>query len=297
MSVRAAGWSADGEECGFEIMTTAAIQAQVGQKTLVMGVVNVTPDSFFDGGILTNPAQAEVHARNFVRDGADLLDVGGESTRPGAAPLTPDEEQARVLPVIARLAPLGAPISIDTYHADTARAALAEGVAMVNDITALRGDPAMAEAVAEAGCDVVLMHMLGTPRTMQQSPHYDDVVDDICAFFEERMSFAVHRGVAEQSIWLDPGFGFGKTGEHNLIVLRRLQEFKRFGRPVLIGTSNKSTIGAVLDAPLHERMEGTAATVAIAIANGADAVRVHDVKRMARVARMSDAVIGRGNHE
>jgi len=278
-------------------MTTAAIQGRVGHQTLVMGVMNFTPDSFFDGGLLAGPAQAVLHARNLIRDGADILDVGGESSRPGAAALSPEEEQARILPALERLIPLGVPISIDTYHAGTARAALDRGASMVNDITALRGDDAMAEVVAEAGCGVILMHMLGLPQTMQVNPHYDDVVDDISAFFEERIAFAVGHGVAEQAIWLDPGFGFGKTPAHNLTILRRLREFKRFGRPLLVGTSNKSTIGVVLDLPAGERKEGTAATVAIAIANGADAVRVHDVKGMARVARMSDAIIGRGNHE
>lgn len=278
-------------------MNTGAIQARVGHKTLVMGVINVTPDSFFDGGLLTNPESAETFARNLIRDGADILDVGGESSRPGAAPVSPGAEQERVLPVIERLAPLGVPISVDTYHAATAKSALERGATLVNDITALRGDAAMAEVVADSGCDVVLMHMLGMPRTMQQDPRYEDVVDDICSFFEERMAFAVSHGIAENAIWLDPGFGFGKTPEHNLTMLRRLREFKRFGRPLLIGTSNKSTIGVVLDVPVDDRMEGTAATVAIGIANGADAVRVHDVKRMARVARMSDAIIGRGSHE
>jgi dihydropteroate synthase len=278
-------------------MTTAAIQGRVGQKTLIMGVINLTPDSFFDGGFLTGPAHTEMHARNLIRDGADILDVGGESTRPGAPPLTVEEELARVLPALERLTPLGVPVSIDTYHAATARAAIAQGVSIVNDITALRGDGDMAEVVAEAGCDVILMHMLGMPKTMQEDPRYDDVVDEICAFFEERIAFAVGHGVAERSIWLDPGFGFGKTPAHNLTIVRRLREFRRFGRPLLVGASNKSTIGVVLDAPVHERREGTAATVAIAIANGADAVRVHDVKGMARVARMSDAIIGRGNHE
>jgi dihydropteroate synthase len=278
-------------------MATAAIQARVGRQTLIMGVINVTPDSFFDGGLLTEPSNVKSYARNAICDGGDILDVGGESSRPGAAPVSAVEEQSRVLPVIEQLVPLGVPVSIDTYHASTARAVLELGAAMVNDITALRGDNGMAEVVATAGCDVVLMHMLGMPQTMQQDPRYDDVVDDICAFFEERMTYATSRGIAEDAIWLDPGFGFGKSPEHNLTVLRRLREFKRFGRPLLVGTSNKSTIGAVLNLPLHERTEGTAATVAIAIANGADAVRVHDVKRMTRVARMSDAIIGRGNHE
>lgn len=260
-------------------------------RTQIMGVLNVTPDSFSDGGLFVDCAAAIAHAHEMIADGAHIVDVGGESSRPGAESMDPSEEQRRVLPVIEHLAAEKAPLSIDTYHADTARRAIALGAGMVNDITALRGDPTMAEVVAEAGCTVVLMHMLGTPQTMQQSPHYDNVVDDICRFFEERIRYATKMGIREDAIWLDPGFGFGKTPAHNLELLRRLAEFKRFGRPILIGTSNKSTIGKVLNLPVEDRMEGTAATVAIAIANGADAVRVHDVKRMARVAKMTDAIV------
>jgi dihydropteroate synthase len=267
----------------------------IGTRTLVMGVLNVTPDSFFDGGRFDAPDAALTRARDLVDDGADILDVGGESSRPGAQPLTPDQEWARVAPVLEAASGLGAPLSIDTYHADTARRALAAGAAMVNDITALRGDSAMAAVVAGAGCAVVLMHMRGTPETMQQDPRYGDVVDDIRAFFDERIAFAVQAGIAEANIWLDPGFGFGKTPAQNLELMRRLGEFKALGRPLLIGTSNKSMIGHVLDLPAGERTEGTAATVAIGIANGADAVRVHDVKTMTRVARMADAIV-RGTH-
>lgn len=258
-----------------------------------MGVLNVTPDSFSDGGKYANVEAAVAHAHEMIAEGAHVVDVGGESSRPGAEPLDPNEEQDRVLPVIERLANDNIPISVDTYHADTARRALALGAGMVNDIAALRGDPAMAEVVAEAGCPVVLMHMLGTPRTMQQAPHYNDVVEDICRFFEERIQYATKLGIAEENIWLDPGFGFGKTPTHNLELLRRLRAFRKFGKPILIGTSNKSTIGEVLNVALGDRMEGTAATVAVAIANGADAVRVHDVQRMARVARMTDAIVRR----
>jgi len=267
----------------------------IGTRTLVMGVLNVTPDSFFDGGRFDAPDAALTRARDLVDDGADILDVGGESSRPGAQPLTPDQEWARVAPVLEAASGLGAPLSIDTYHADTARRALAAGAAMVNDITALRGDSAMAAVVAGAGCAVVLMHMRGTPETMQQDPRYGDVVDDIRAFFDERIAFAVQAGIAEANIWLDPGFGFGKTPAQNLELMRRLGEFKALGRPLLIGTSNKSMIGHVLDLPAGERTEGTAATVAIGIANGANAVRVHDVKTMTRVARMADAIV-RGTH-
>lgn len=262
-----------------------------------MGVLNVTPDSFFDGGRFPSAETALSHARQLASIGADIIDIGGESSRPGSDPLPPSEEQARVLPVLDGLGDCPVPLSVDTYHATTARQAVNRGAVMINDITALRGDPAMAETVAEAGCECVLMHMQGEPKTMQREPHYRDVVDDICLFFEERLNAAIAAGVNEERIWLDPGFGFGKTAGHNLQLLRRLGEFQRLGRPILVGTSNKSTIGVVLDAPVEDRAEGTAATVAIAIAHGAAAVRVHDVEAMARVAQMSDAVMGYGHYE
>ncbi len=260
------------------------------RKTLVMGIVNVTPDSFFDGGRLPDAEAVRDHAAAMVRDGADMLDVGGESTRPGAEAVSPEEELRRVLPAMETLAPLNVPISVDTWHAKTARRALALGAAMVNDITALRGDPDMAGLIADTGCPCVLMHMQGEPRTMQQAPRYDDVVDDIRALFEERLVFAALAGVREEQIWLDPGFGFGKTVDQNLLLLRRLNEFLCFGRPLLLGVSNKSTIGAVLGAEAHDRTEGTAAAVAFAAAGGVHCVRVHDVKTMARVVRMCDAI-------
>lgn len=272
----------------------ARIRLQYGEpaaRTLIMGILNVTPDSFSDGGRYAEPGSAVDHAQSMIDDGADIVDVGGESSRPGAAPVSAEAEWARVTTVFKALAATDTCISIDTYHAETARRALESGARMVNDITALRGDPEMAEVVASAGCDCVLMHMQGAPQTMQQSPRYDDVIDDISAFFEERLSFAVGAGIAEESLWLDPGFGFGKTPQHNLEILRRLAEFKKFGRPLLIGTSNKGTIGAVLVTPVNDRLEGTAATVALAIANGADCVRVHDVRAMTRVVRMADAIV------
>jgi len=265
-------------------------------KTLIMGVLNVTPDSFYGPSRVYSAAAAVARAQAMARDGADIIDVGGESSRPGSDPVSPDEELRRVLPVFEALQGQDLRLSVDTYRAETARRAVALGAAMVNDITGFRGDPAMAEAVAEISCEYVIMHMQGDPKTMQSAPEYADVIDDLCRFFEERLEFACKVGIPENRIWLDPGFGFGKNVGHNLTVLRRLAEFKRFGRPVLVGTSNKSTIGAVLDLPPDERTEGTAATVALAIANGADAVRVHDVRGMARVARMSDAILGRGNH-
>lgn len=274
-----------------------SVLERVGARTLLMGIVNVTPDSFFDGGRFPDTAAAVAYAEQLVSDGADLLDIGGESSRPGARPIGLDDELERLLPVFKGLAHIDVPISVDTYRAETARRAIALGVTMVNDITALRGDPDMVAVVAEAKCSCVLMHMRGTPLTMQDAPVYDDVVDDICAFFEERIGFAVDHGVAEDALWLDPGFGFGKTVSHNLTILRRLNAFRRFGRPLLVGTSNKSTIGKVLDVGVDERTEGTAATVAVAIQNGADALRVHDVKTMARVAKMTDAILGRGCYD
>jgi dihydropteroate synthase len=255
-----------------------------------MGILNVTPDSFYDGGRLVDPGVARAHAQKLIEDGADILDLGGESTRPGAKPLNVNEEQARVLPVLERIVPLGVPVSVDTYHAGTARRALEMGAGIVNDISALRGDPGMVEVMAKANKPYVLMHMRGNPRNMQDDIHYDDVVSDICRFFEERIEFAVAHGMAESAIWLDPGFGFGKLLEHNLTMLRRLEEFKQFGRPLLVGTSNKGMIGSVLGLPVEDRLEGTAATVAVAIMNGADIVRVHDVRAMARVATMTDAI-------
>jgi dihydropteroate synthase len=267
------------------------------QPTYIMGVLNATPDSFYGPSRTVDPQTVHDTAARMLAEGAHILDVGGESSRPGADPVSPEEELARLVPALEAIRPLDACVSVDTYRASTARAAIALGARMVNDITALRGDDAMAGVIAESGVKCVLTHMQGLPRDMQESPDYDDIIDDICAFFEERLHYATGQGIAEEKIWLDPGFGFGKTVQHNLTIMRRLGEFKRFGRPVLIGTSNKSTIGAVTDTDVTDRAEGTAATVAVAIAHGADAVRVHDVKRMARVARMADACTGRNHFE
>jgi len=274
---------------------TVSVHPRTTARTQIMGILNITPDSFYGGSRFTVPEQARAAAEAMLADGADWLDIGAESSRPGADPVSPEEEWHRLAPILEGLAGLGAALSVDTYRADTARKALAAGATMINDISALRMDPAMAETVAEAGCKVVLMHMQGVPKTMQEAPRYNDVVAEVCAFFEERLAAAAAAGIREEHIWLDPGFGFGKTVEHNLELLRSLGTFRRFGRPLLLGTSNKSTIGTVLDLPVDERTEGTAATVAIGIWNGADAVRVHDVRAMARVARMTDALAG-GRH-
>lgn len=276
----------------MELLSERATRA-----TVIMGVVNATPDSFYAPSRKATVAQAVETAREALAAGADVMDVGGESSRPGAEPVPVDEEIARVVPVIEALTALGCPVSVDTYRAETARRALAAGAAMVNDITGLRGDPEMAGVAADSGAEVVIMHMLGTPRTMQQDPTYGDVVDDIRAFFERQVEAALAAGVARERIWLDPGFGFGKTVDHNLELLRRLEEFTALGFPILVGTSNKSTIGKVLDLPVTERLEGTAATVALAIRNGASMVRVHDVKPMARVVRMTDAILGKGSRD
>jgi len=259
--------------------------------TQVMGVMNITPDSFYAGSRLHTAAETEACARKMLADGADWLDIGGESSRPGADPVGLEEELRRVLPAVEAAAQLGARVSVDTYRAETARRALDAGAAMVNDITALRGDAAMAEVIAQTGCLCCIMHMQGDPKTMQQAPHYDNVIDEICAFFEERITYADSRGIRLEQLWLDPGFGFGKSVDHNLEILRRLDTFGRFGLPVLIGTSNKSTIGAVLGTPVEERLEGTAATVAASVMNGAACVRVHDVRAMARVVRMTEAIL------
>jgi dihydropteroate synthase len=245
----------------------------------IMGVVNVTPDSFSDGGRYLDAQAAIDHGLELEAEGAAILDVGGESTRPGADPVPEPEELRRVIPVIEGLIAggAGARISIDTSKAGVAAKALEAGATLVNDVTALRGDPDMAGAVAAAGADCCLMHMLGDPRTMQDDPHYDDVVDDIKAFLLERMAFAVKAGIAEERIMLDPGIGFGKTVEHNLELLRRLGEFLDLGRPVVIGTSRKSFLGRLTGRQASDRVAATVATNVLAYERGARVFRVHDV--------------------
>jgi dihydropteroate synthase len=244
---------------------------------IVMGVVNVTPDSFSDGGAWLDPAAAIAHGRELVAEGAAILDVGGESTRPGAEPVPAQEELRRVLPVLEGLADTPARRSIDTSKAGVAQAALAAGATLVNDVTALRGDPAMAPLLAAHDCGVCLMHMLGEPRTMQRDPRYDDVVDDVKAFLAERLAFAVAQGIAEERIWLDPGIGFGKTIAHNLQLLARLDELVALGRPLVVGTSRKSFLGAITGRGPLERVPATIATNVLALAAGARVFRVHDV--------------------
>jgi dihydropteroate synthase len=246
----------------------------------VMGVVNVTPDSFSDGGLYLDSAAAVEHALELAREGAAILDVGGESTRPGAEPVPAEEELRRVVPVIEGMVAAGAraQISVDTSKASVAAAALDAGATLVNDVTALRADPGMAALVAASGADCCLMHMLGEPRTMQEDPRYDDVVSEVKAFLEERMAYAIAAGVAEERILLDPGIGFGKTGEHNLELLSRLDELVALGRPVVVGTSRKSFLGRLAGGrATDERLAGTIATNVIAFERGASVFRVHDV--------------------
>jgi dihydropteroate synthase len=245
----------------------------------VMGIVNITPDSFSDGGRYLDTRSALAHGLELAREGAAILDLGGESTRPGADPVPADEECRRVIPVIEGLVTAGveARISVDTSKARVAERALAAGATIVNDVTALRAAPQIAELVAQAGAQLCLMHMVGTPRTMQQDPYYEDVVAEVKRFLEERMAFATSHGVAEERIILDPGIGFGKTVAHNLELIRRLPELLTLGRPLLIGTSRKSFLGHLTGREVDDRLPGTIATNVLAYERGATIFRVHDV--------------------
>jgi dihydropteroate synthase len=258
-----------------------------------MGIVNVTPDSFFDGGVNFAADEAIASARRMVDDGAAIVDIGGESTRPGAAPVSLEEELDRVLPVLDAVA-AELPVSIDTAKAEVARRAIARGAELVNDVTALRGDPGMAEAVAESGAYICLMHMQGEPRTMQASPTYEDVVAEVAAFLEERMRFAVATGIREERICLDPGIGFGKTVEHNFELVRRLDELTALGRPLVVGFSRKSSLGRILGDP-DATTGPLSASIAAAVAayeRGATILRVHDVREHVEALAAVRAVAG-----
>jgi dihydropteroate synthase len=262
-----------------------------GERTYIMGILNVTPDSFSDGGAYTTADSAFEHAMEMLEAGADIIDIGGESTKPGVDPLPLGEELERVLPIVKRLASqTDAVISIDTYKAEVAERCLDLGAHIINDVSALRGEGDMASVVSRYNAPVVLMHSKGRPTHMQADPTYECVVREVYSFLAERMEYACERGVSPCNIILDPGIGFGKTPQHNLELMRRLAEFKSLGRPILVGTSRKSTIGKVLHKPVSDRVWGTAATVATAIMSGADIVRVHDVREMAMVAQMTDAI-------
>lgn len=263
----------------------------VGDRTHVMGVLNVTPDSFSDGGRFLDRHAAIDRAEEMIADGADIIDVGGESTRPGAAPVEIDDELNRVIPVIEAItANTDAVVSIDTTKAEVARAACEAGAAIVNDVSAMRFDPKMPDVVAAYGAGLVLMHMLGSPRTMQANPSYDDVVAEVKQALVEWAEQAQAHGIAPEAIAVDPGIGFGKTVEHNLTLLKATGELCATGYPVLIGASRKSFIGATLDVPVEQRLQGTSAVVAWSVAQGAALVRVHDVRQMVQVVRMTEAI-------
>lgn len=256
-----------------------------------MGILNLSPDSFYDGGRWTDVEEAVHHAKEMVRWGADIIDVGGESTRPGSQSISVDVEKKRVLPVIERLIQeVDIPISIDTYKADVAEACLQLGVHMVNDISGLRFDPRMVEVVARYDSALIIMHIKGRPKDMQNDPQYHDLIGEIIEYLREGIELATSQGVPKQKIIVDPGIGFGKTVSHNLEIIKRLSRFRVLESPLLIGPSRKSVIGKVLNLDVDERLHGTSALVALSIMNGANMVRVHDVREMVEVARMVDAV-------
>ena len=262
------------------------------QKTHVMGILNITPDSFTDGGLFFRRDSAIEHGLRMVEEGADIIDVGGESTRPGSEPVEYEEEVRRIIPVIDALAKrIKVPISIDTYKADVAKRALDAGASIINDISGLRFDPGMPKVAAECRVPIVLMHIKGTPKNMQVNPEYEALIPEIVDYLRISIKLAIDSGVREEMIIVDPGIGFGKTFEHNLEILRNLHEFTLLEKPLLVGPSRKAFIGKILgNASSSERMEGTAAAVAISIMNGANIVRVHDVEEMGRVARVADAI-------
>lgn len=257
----------------------------------LMGVVNVTPDSFSDGGLFLDAEAAVAHGRELAQQGARILDVGGESTRPGAEEVSAEQELARIEPVVAGLAGT-ATVSIDTSKLVVAEAALNAGASIVNDITALRRDAEVGTLCAERDAGLILMHMQGDPHTMQAAPSYEDVVDEVKAFLAERLDVAVDAGVAEERIWLDPGIGFGKTVEHNLELLRRLGELRELGRPLVVGTSRKGFLGKIDGSAVGDRLGGTIASSVFAAAEGADVLRVHDVAEMAQAVTMASAILG-----
>jgi dihydropteroate synthase len=263
-------------------------------RPLLMGIINVTPDSFSDGGQFYDPQRAVEHAIRLVGEGADLLDIGAESTRPGAQPVDEQEERRRLIPIVAAVAKaVSVPISVDTSKAEVAKAAIDAGAVMVNDVTALRGDSAMVEIVAKAGAGLALMHMQGSPQTMQHAPQYDDVIGEVARFLAARARFAIERGVTRNRIVLDPGIGFGKTLTHNLDLLANLHVLKELGYPLLVGPSRKGFIGQLTRQSVEARGWGTAAVVALAVEQGANILRVHDVAPMKDVANVAAALAER----
>jgi len=262
------------------------------KKTHIMGILNVTPDSFSDGGLYLDESTAIKRAFQIVEEGADIIDIGGESTRPGSEPVAIEEELRRTIPVIESLAKeTKIPLCIDTYKSEVAKRALDAGASMVNDISGLRFDPKMREVVYEHKVPVVIMHVKGTPRDMQQNPVYEALIPEIMDYLKTGMIIARQAGISDDMIVIDPGIGFGKTFDHNLQIIHNLQEFTLLRKPILIGPSRKAFIGRILgDVPATERLEGTAAAVAISIMNGANIIRAHDVKEMVKVAKVADAI-------
>jgi len=262
------------------------------QKTYIMGILNVTPDSFSDGGQFFNKDKAVEQAFRMIEDGADIIDVGGESTRPGAAEVSVKEEIKRVVPIIKAITKQASvPVSIDTYKASVAEAAVSAGASMINDISGLRFDPEMPDIAAKSKVPVVIMHIKGTPKNMQRNPYYKALIPEIMDYLREGISIARRSGISDEKIIIDPGIGFGKTVAHNLEIINRLNEFTGFEKPILLGHSRKAFIGNILDdAPVADRLEGTAAAAAIGIFNGANIIRVHDIKEMASVARIADEI-------
>jgi dihydropteroate synthase len=263
----------------------------VQDKTWIVGVLNITPDSFSDGGRFLDPGAAGDQAMRMVEEGADILELGGESTRPGAVPVPADEELRRILPVLRELRPkLVIPVAVDTYKPEVARAVLEEGADIINDVYGVRGEGRLAAVVAEKRAGLVIMHMKGTPQDMQIEPRYDDVVSEVSGFLADRVAFAERMGVDPQSIIVDPGLGFGKRSRDNLALLRHLGELHRLGKPIMVGPSRKSLVGDVLNLPIEQRQHGTAACVAAAVLQGAAFVRVHEVRPCAHLVRMLDAI-------
>lgn len=259
------------------------------KRTYLMGILNVTPDSFSDGGDFFDQTDAVHHAFQMAEDGADIIDVGGESTRPGAEAVSLEEELRRVIPVIYEIRrKSGVPISVDTYKSQVAQEALRAGANIVNDISGLHFDPKMTDTIAESGASVVIMHIKGTPKNMQTNPHYDDVIREIYDYLADAVETAKKKGIKQ--IMIDPGIGFGKSIEHNLDLINRLEEFRSIGVPILVGVSRKSFIGKILETLVEERLEGTAAAVTASVLHGADIVRVHDVREMRRVTLVADAI-------
>jgi len=266
----------------------------LSSRTHIMGILNVTPDSFSDGGEFYQPEQAIERGIQMAEEGADIIDIGAESTRPGAEPISTEEELQRLVPVLeGLLKKVAVPISIDTYKSSVAETALKAGAHIMNDISGLRFDLQMKDVVAKYRVPVVIMHIKGEPRNMQQNPYYDDLIGEIYGYFDESIRIAEGAGIKRENIIIDPGIGFGKRLMDNYEILRRLYEFQGLGCPILIGPSRKSFIGKVLDLPPDQRLEGTIAAVAIGIQNGAHIVRVHDVKEISRACRIIDLLVGR----